>query len=66
MKQTAYTFTVKLTPRGKHYIIVTIGKDVIYVSRKVYSDAEQAIVEARTYLENRSAGNDNPEHLQDR
>ena len=54
MNMSAYTFTVKLTPRGKHYVIVTIGKDVIYVSRKVYSSVEEAMVEARTYLENQS------------
>jgi hypothetical protein len=54
-----YTFTVKRTPRGKYYCVVTIGKDVIYVSRKVYDSGEEAGTEAREYLqETRSAANE--------
>jgi hypothetical protein len=50
-----YTFTVKRTPRGKYYCIVSIGCDVIYVSRKVYPTGEEAQGEAREYLQkNRS------------
>ena len=46
-----YTYTIKRTPRGKYYCIVSIGKDVIYVSRKVYPSGEEAHAEAKNYLE---------------
>lgn len=54
MDMTPYTFQIKLTPRGRHYVIVTIGKnqDVVYVTRKAHSHAEPALTEARDYIQN--------------
>ncbi len=53
-----YTFNAKRTPRGRYYVIVTIGKDVIYVSRKTHSDGERAVTEAQEYLENQSGNHE--------
>lgn len=50
MNKIPYTFTIKRTPRGKYYCIVSIGTDVIYVSRKVFDTGEEAQVDAREYL----------------
>ena len=58
MSKPLYVFTVKLTPRGKHFIIVTSGEEVIYVTRKAYSDGAQALAEAKTYLEKQETKDD--------
>jgi len=55
MNMQPYTFTIKLTPRRQHYCIVSIGKDVIYVTRKAYSSGEQATTEAIEFLQRENA-----------
>jgi hypothetical protein len=44
------TYEVKLTRRGRHYVIVWHGERRIYVTRGAYASAEPALIQARNYV----------------
>ena len=37
------TFEIRLTPKGKHYCVALIGENVVAVSRKAYTNGEEAM-----------------------
>ena len=45
-----FTFRVKVTPRGRHYIEVLYGGDVVATGKNTHANAEAALSEVQSAL----------------
>lgn len=51
MQQQSFTFRVRTTPMGRHYVEVLYGSDVVATGKHTHESAEAAMTEVQTALD---------------